>query len=76
MALPETAVVRSPDGDWQVFVAGDEPGAFMPKAVRVIRSTGGLAVIEGLSPGTEVVTHGAFFLASELAKGGFDPHNH
>ena len=86
MALPEAAVyeavaseatgVRSPDGDWQVFVAGDEPGAYVPKAVRLIRSTGGLAVIEGLPVGTEVVTHGAFFLASELAKGGFDPHNH
>ena len=69
-------MVRGPDGDWQVFVAGDEPGAFAPKKVRLVRSTGGLAVIEGLVPGTEVVVNGAFFLASELAKGGFDPHNH
>jgi cobalt-zinc-cadmium efflux system membrane fusion protein len=41
-----------------------------------VRTAGGLAVIEGLAPGTQVVTQGAFFLQSELAKGGFDPHNH
>ncbi len=76
MALSEDAVLRSPDGDWQVFVAGDEPGAFKPVEVRRISNIGELVVIEGLSPGTQVVTHGAFFLASELAKGGFDPHNH
>ena len=35
-----------------------------------------LVVTEGLEPGTRVVTQGAFFLQSELAKGGFDTHNH
>lgn len=76
LALPETAVLRGPDGDWQVFVTGDESGAFRPVEVQLVRTVGGLAVIEGLTAGTEVVTHGAFFLASELAKGGFDPHGH
>ncbi len=75
LAIPETAVLRSPDGDWQVFVAeGDD--AFEPVEVGLVRTAGGLAVIEGLAPGTQVVTQGAFFLQSELAKGGFDPHNH
>ncbi len=76
LALPETAVLRSPDGDWQVFTTGDEAGAFRPAEVRLVRTAGGLAVIEGIAPGTEVVTHGAFFLAAELAKGGFDLHGH
>lgn len=76
LALPEAAVLRSPDGDWQVFVAGDEEGAFEPKEVELVRTTAGLAVIRGLRSGTEVVTHGAFFLQSELAKSGFDIHNH
>ena len=76
MALPEEAVLRSPDGDWQVFIAGDEPGAFEPVEIRRVSSSGGLVIIDGLQAGTEVVVHGAFFLASELAKGGFDPHNH
>ena len=76
MVLPESAVLRSPDGDWQVFVVSDEPGAYKPVEVLRKSSSGGLAVIEGIDPGTEVVTEGAFFLASELAKGGFDPHNH
>lgn len=76
LALPEAAVLRSQDGDWQVFVAGDEPGAYRPVEVDRRYATGGLAVVDGIAAGSEVVTHGAFFLASELAKGGFDPHNH
>ncbi len=76
LAVPEAAVLRGPDGDWLVFVAGDEEGAYIPEEVEVLRTTGGLTVIEGLPPGTRVVTRGAFFLQSELAKGGFDPHNH
>jgi cobalt-zinc-cadmium efflux system membrane fusion protein len=76
LALPEAAVLRGPDGDWQVFVAGSEAGAYQPVDVTLIRTTGGLAVIAGLAPGTEVVVHGAFFLQSELAKGGFDIHQH
>ena len=76
LVLPDEAVLRSPDGDWQVFTVGDEPGAFKPVEVRRLHTRGGLTVIDGIDAGTEVVIHGAFFLASELAKGGFDPHNH
>jgi RND family efflux transporter MFP subunit len=75
LAVPEAAVLRSPDGDWQVFVAEGE-GAFRPAEVDLLRTTGGMAVIEGLPAGTEVVIRGAFFLQSELAKGGFDIHQH
>ena len=76
LAVPESAVLRGPDGDWLVFVAVDEEGAYAPAEVDVLRTSGGLTVIEGLPPETRVVTQGAFFLQSELAKGGFDPHNH
>lgn len=75
LAVPEAAVLRSPDGDWQLFVAEDE-NVFKPVEVRLVRTTGGMAVIEGLPAGTRVVTKGAFFLQSELAKGGFDIHQH
>ncbi|MGC1952210.1 MAG: efflux RND transporter periplasmic adaptor subunit [Gammaproteobacteria bacterium] len=76
LALPEAALLRGADGDWQVFVAGNEVGSYQAVQVRLVRTTGGLAVIAGLAPGSEVVTHGAFFLQSELAKGGFDIHQH
>lgn len=76
LALPESAVLRSPDGHWQVFVAGHAPEAFAPREVELVRSAGGLAVIRGLPAGTDVVTRGAFFLQSELAKSGFDVHQH
>ena len=75
LAIPEAAVLRSPDGDWQLFVAEAED-VFRPVEVELIHTVGGMAVIEGLPAGTKVVTKGAFFLQSELAKAGFDPHNH
>ncbi len=75
LTLPLDAVMRSPDGDWQVFVE-EEPGEFEPKEVKLLRQLPGLAVIGGLKPGTRVVTQGAFFVQSELAKSGFEVHNH
>jgi len=75
LAVPDDAVLRGPDGDWQVFVE-HEPGEFEPREVEVVRTTAGFTVIGGIEPGTRVVTKGAFFLQSELAKSGFDIHNH
>jgi multidrug efflux pump subunit AcrA (membrane-fusion protein) len=75
LAVPEEAVLRSPDGDWQVFVE-HVSGEFEAREVAVVRTTAGQTVIEGVKPGTRVVTRGAFFLQSELAKSGFDIHAH
>ncbi len=75
LALPLDAVVRSADGDWQVFVE-EESGRFEPKEVTVVRSVGDQLIISGIAPGTRVVTEGTFFVQSELAKGGFEIHNH
>ena len=75
LTLPLDAVLRSPDGDWQVFVEV-EPGEFEPKEVELLRQVPGNVVIDGLEPGTRVVTQGAFFVQSELAKSGFAVHNH
>jgi len=75
LALPLDAVVRSADGDWQVFIE-EAPGRFEPKEVKVLRSIGNQVVIDGLAPGTRVVSQGSFFVQSELAKGGFEIHNH
>ena len=74
--MPEAAVLRGPDGDWQVFVAeGDD--AFRPVEVELLRTAGGHGRDRRVCPSARrVVTRGAFFLQSELAKGGFDPHNH
>lgn len=76
LTLPEAAVLRSPDGDWQVLVEQDEAGEFKAVEVELVRISDGKAVIEGLKAGTPVVTQGAFFVQSELAKSGFDIHNH
>ncbi|MBA6391924.1 efflux RND transporter periplasmic adaptor subunit [Colwellia sp. BRX10-3] len=75
MAVPESALMRSNDGDWTVFVE-DHPGEFTAVEVTLGRSLGRYREIIGLDPLTRIVTKGAFFVASEIAKGGFDPHNH
>jgi len=76
LTVPESAVLRSPDGDWQVLVEQDEEGEFKAHEVELDRVTNGQAVISGIKPGSRVVTQGAFFVQSELAKSGFEIHNH
>jgi RND family efflux transporter MFP subunit len=74
--VPEHAVLRSPDGDWQVLVEQDEAGEFKGVEVELLDIRNGQAIIQGLAVGTPVVVNGAFFVQSELAKSGFEIHNH
>ena len=76
LAVPEAAVLRSPDGDWQVLVEQDEAGEFKGVEIELVRVSNGKAIISGIKPGTSVVVEGAFFVQSELAKSGFEIHNH
>lgn len=75
LAVPETALMRGADGDWTVFME-DHPGEFLPVEVELGRALGPLREITGVESGRRIVTEGAFFVASQIAKGGFDPHNH
>lgn len=75
LTVPETALLRHADGTWQVFVE-DSPGHYRARAVTRGRAFGSLREVSDIEPGTTVVTQGAFFVASQIAKGGFDPHNH
>ena len=74
-ALPEQALIRNPHGDWTVFVESSE-NVFEEKIVTRGGSLGPLQQIFGVETGIRVVTQGAFFIASESRKSGFDPHNH
>jgi RND family efflux transporter MFP subunit len=75
LAVPDAAVLRGADGGWNVFVAVEDD-EFGLTPVTNVATTGGFTVIEGISAGTPIVTEGAFFLQSELAKSGFEVHNH
>ena len=75
LAVPETALMRGADGDWTLFME-DHPGEFQTVEVELGRALGTLREINGIPPGKKIVTEGAFFVASQIAKGGFDPHNH
>jgi membrane fusion protein, heavy metal efflux system len=76
LLVPESAVLRSSDGDWEVFVEQDEVGEFKGVEVEVVDIRNGQAIITGLDIGSRVVVEGAFFVQSELAKSGFEIHNH
>lgn len=75
LAVPETALMRGADGDWQIFVEF-EPGKFKSQEVTLGKAIDKWRVLEDVKPGIRVVTQGAFFVASQIAKSGFDPHNH
>ena len=75
LAVPETALMRNADGNWTIFVE-EHSGEYKPVEVVLGRSLGQLREISGIDEGVVVVVEGAFFVASEIAKGGFDPHNH
>ena len=75
LAVPETALMRGGDGDWTVFVE-EKAGEYKAHEVERGRTFGNLQEITGIAAGSRVVIEGAFFIASQLAKGGFDPHNH
>ena len=75
LSLPEEALTRGPDGDWQVFVE-QQPGRYRAQEITVLDQLEGRRRISGLEPGSRVVTRGAFFLAGEQAKSGFQVHQH
>ena len=75
LTVPEEALTRGPDGDWQLFVE-DEPGHYKPVEIELNGQLESRRIVTGIEPGARVVTRGAFFLASEMAKSGFEVHNH
>ena len=75
IVVPSEAVVRSPDGDWMVFIE-ESPNQFEPKEIEVKQNLGDKILISGLDIGTKIVSKGAFFVQSEIAKSGFEVHNH
>ncbi|OUR71773.1 hypothetical protein A9Q78_09030 [Methylophaga sp. 41_12_T18] len=75
LAVPESALMRSSDGDWLVFVE-HEANEFEAIEVELGRNFGKWREITGVEANSRVVMTGAFFVAAEIAKGGFDPHNH
>jgi len=75
IAVPLPAVLRSPDGDWQVYVETAQ-GRFEPREIKVLGTMGDRMLIDGIDEGASIVGNGAFFIQSEIAKGGFEVHNH
>ncbi len=70
LVVPEAAV-QSEGGQQFVFVP-ESDSSFMKREVRTGQKIdGGIALIDGLTPGEQVVTVGAFVLRSELAKASF-----
>jgi len=75
IVVPLEAVLRGADGDWQLFVE-TVPGRFVPREIVVLYTVGDQMLIKGVTEGTTIVSKGAFFVQSEIAKSGFEVHNH
>lgn len=75
LVVPDTALMRNSAGQWQIFVE-EHDGEFKARSVILGQHYGNWQQISGVEEGLRYVSEGAFFVASELAKGGFDPHNH
>ena len=77
LAVPESALMRGIDGNWQVFY--EKNGVFKGKEVSLGRSLSAQEdsslekwrEITNISAGTKVVTKGAFYVFSEIAKSSF-----
>ncbi|MDK2594292.1 efflux RND transporter periplasmic adaptor subunit [Pseudoalteromonas obscura] len=75
MLVPESAVMRNEEQNWVVFV--EQPDAsFLPTEIRLGSQINEERIVFGLPSGSRIAVKGAFFIASEFAKSGFDPHNH
>ena len=75
LAVPTEAVLRSADGDWTVQVERS-PGQFEAVEIEVLYTVDALTAIDGIAEGTRIAVTGAFFIAAESAKSGFDAHAH
>ncbi len=75
LLLPEQAIQRQ--GSELIVFVEEEPGHFERREVVVGKvNMGLLPILSGIKAGEPVVVNGAFVLASELAKAGFEAHNH
>ena len=73
--IPQEAVQRQ--GSELIVFIEEEPRHFERREVEVGKASFGLVpVLKGIKKGESVVIKGAFILASELAKSGFEVHNH
>lgn len=73
--VPKDAVVRSPDGDFQLYIEA-EPNQFEPIEIAVIGPAIKGLLVSDIPDGANVVTEGVHFLTSEASKSGFDAHGH
>jgi len=75
LLLPGQAIQRQ--GSELIVFVEEEPGHFERREIRTGKPSLGLVpILEGVKEGESVVVKGAFVLASELAKSGFELHNH
>ncbi len=74
-AVPQEALTRNAQGQWQIFVQANN-NKFLSREVQLGAQFGELQQILGVHESLPVVTKNAFFVASELARSVFDPHNH
>jgi len=75
LLISEQAIQRQ--GSELIVFVEEEPGHFERREVEISKASMGMvSILKGVKPGERIVIKGAFVLASELAKAGFEVHNH
>ena len=75
LMIPEEAVQRQ--GTEHIVFVEEEPGHYERREVETGKKAGGwIEIINGVKEDEHIVVNGAFTLLSELAKSGFEVHNH
>jgi len=75
LLISQQAIQRQ--GNELIVFVEEEPGHFERREVSMSKSNMGLVkILKGVKAGERVVVKGAFVLTSELAKAGFEVHNH
>jgi len=75
LLITDQAIQRQ--GSELIVFVEEEPGHFERREVEINKSNMGLVnILKGVKEGETVVVKGSFVLASELAKAGFEVHNH
>jgi len=75
LLITEQAIQRQ--GSELIVFVEEEPGHFERREVEINKANMGLVtILKGVKEGEMVVVQGSFVLASELAKAGFEVHNH
>ncbi len=75
LAIPNDSLIHNDQGQWILYSVKNN-NAFVPNVIKRMATQDNMAIIQGLQPGTRIVTRGAFLVHAEFNKHRLSAHNH